>query len=111
MIFDFDAIRRIFLYHLYRLGNFHFTFTNPVFWLFLLLLFLTLLTFWRLKKALSFSLIVALILLGATKFENFLGNIFTGSGESFDPTMVRLLSITFIAFIFIYYAFIKRDKD
>ena len=111
MIFDFDAMRRMFLYHLYIMEDFHFTFSNPVFWLLALVLFLILLTFWQLKKALPFSLIVALILLGTTKFENFLSNIFVGSRESFDPTMVRLLSITFIAFIFIYYAFIKRDKD
>ena len=108
---DFDVLRRTFLYHLDSLKNFNFSFLNPVFWLFLLILFLILLRFWLAKKAFSFCMILAIVLLATIKLENFMAGLLANSVKTFDPTIIRLFAIAIVVFIFIYYAFIKRDKD
>ena len=107
----FDTLRAGFLYHLDSLKNFQFTPLNPVFWLFLLLLFLILLRFWLVKKSFSFCLIVAIVLLATTKLEDFLVNKLAKSVEIFDPKIIRLFPIVVISFVFLYYAFIKRNGE
>ena len=105
----FDTLRATFLYHLDSLKHFHFSGLNPVFWLFLLLLFLILLRFWEIKKAFPFCSIVAIVLLATTKLENFIADMFAKSGEIFDPRIIRLLPIVIIPFIILYYAFVRRE--
>ncbi len=43
--------------HLDKLRDFHFSFSNPLFWLGIVIVFLVMLRFWHLRKSLSFSLI------------------------------------------------------
>ena len=107
----FDTLRASFLYHLDSLKNFQFTPLNPVFWMFLLLLFLILLRFWLPRKSFSFCLIVAIVLLATTKLEDFLVNKLTKSIEIFDPRIIRLLPIMAISLVFLYYSFIKIDRE
>ena len=56
-------------------------------------------------------MILAIVLLATIKLENFMAGLLANSVKTFDPTIIRLFAIAIVVFIFIYYAFIKRDKD
>ena len=104
---DFETLRAIFVPYLDSLKNFHFTFLNPLFWAFLLVLLLILLRFWEIKKSFSFCLIIAVILLGTTKLEDFVVDTLAISGESLVPFLIRVLSLFAVAIVFLYCAVIK----
>lgn len=88
------------------LNNFHFHFYNPLFWVFLLILFLILLRYWQEGKAFSFCLILAIILLGTTKFESMTREALANYGQTFDPLAARVLALVIIGVISICYAFL-----
>ena len=91
------------------LRNLNFSYLNPLFWIFLLLLFLILLKFWKAKKSFSFCLILAIILLATTKLENVTANIVAKFQGEFDPIIIRALSGIIIVFVSLYYFLIKED--
>jgi len=89
---------------------FEFSLVNPTFWLLFIILFLIVLKFWRPKKSFYFCLVIALILLGTTKAEKIIGQTLGGYGERFDPILLRIAAMFFIAITWLYNAFIKGDR-
>ena len=94
--------------NLQSLKNFDFSFRNPLFWLLILVMFLILLKFWQGKKAVSFSLIIASILLLATQLETLFKGHLTAVAGDMGPFVVRLLSLFLIFVILLYYALIRE---
>lgn len=104
---DFQAIREAYFVDMERLKNFQFSIDNPLFWILIAILLLVLFRFWDFKKAFSFSLIVAVILLALPKLEAYVIERILAPDEMFEPLAVRIPCFLFISFIFIYYAFLK----
>ena len=94
--------------YLDNLKNFYFAYNNPLFWLLILTLFLILLRAWQFKKAFSFSLIVAAILLLTTQSEAFINKALSSFTAQIDPFLIRLVSLFLICVILFYYALIKE---
>ena len=88
--------------------RFEFSYDNPLFWIFVAVLFFILAGFWGAKKSLSFCLMSAAILLISSKVEESFGGFVTMSGESFDPMLVRAVSVFIIIIMFLYYSFIRE---
>lgn len=91
------------------LKEFQFSISNPVFWLSLIILFFIAMRFWKPKKALYFSLVIGGILLATTKTESVIGQAIRRGGETFDPMVLRISALFFIAVVWLYYGFIKSD--
>ena len=94
--------------NLQSLKNFNFSFRNPVFWLLILMICLILLKFWQGKKALSFSLITASILLLTTQIESLLQSNITPVTGDMGPFVIRLLAMFLILVVFFYYSLIRE---
>jgi len=95
--------------HFQALKTFHFSYTNPLFWAFLFILFLILLNSWKAKKAFSFCSLVGAILLINSQIENYILRKFVLE-EGFDPAVVmRVISGVLIIFLAIYYFLIRED--
>ena len=105
---DFNALKETLIPYLDSLKNFNFSFLNPLFWVFILALFLILLRFWQTKKSFSFCLTITIILLATTKLEELLADKLTTPTETFDPLLIRILSCFIILAIGLYYAVIKE---
>lgn len=88
--------------------NFHFYADNPLFWalLFLLAIALIFTTAWRFRKAFSFCILLAIILLATTAITNMISNSAARAGESFDPMVIHLISGFAILLLTVYYLFI-----
>jgi len=104
----FENLKKDFIANFNLLRDFHFTFDNLVFWLFIFLLFLVLLEIWNLRNTFSFTVIVTAILLFTTKAESYLTVLFARSGESFDPFLMRVIVSVFISFLAFLYLFIRK---
>jgi hypothetical protein len=104
-----QTYEKMYFAYLESLRNFQFSIANPVFWVFLVILFLILLRFWLPKKSFSFCLIVAIVLLGETQAENYLTGLLAKSQETMDLTIIKVISLLIIFVTFIYYAFIKGE--
>ena len=100
-----DTLKTILLPQLEALKNFNFSFRNPLFWVFLFLLFLVLTRFWDVRKSFSFCLIVGILLLLSTELGWYIGVLF--GNAPFALFLVKLFSLFVIAIIFLYYALIK----
>ena len=108
---NFSGLTQWFSANIASLRNFQFSILNPVFWLFFIVLLLIVMRFWKPKKAFSFSLVVALILLATTKTEDMINKaLISKYGEVLDPSILRIGAVFFIAVIWMYYAFIKSDN-
>lgn len=92
--------------YLQELKNYHFSWSNPLFWLLLLIALFILSRRWGLSKAGSFCLLIGLVLLGTTEIEMRIGDALVNSGL-FDAGVLRLVSLFVIAMITLYYLFIK----
>lgn len=102
---EFDAMKSAMLSYAESLKDFHFSPTNPLFWVFLAVLFFILLRFWRPKKTLSFCLITGLILLATTKIETLIAGMAAGSGTAFDPFLIRVGCIFVVSIVFLCHFF------
>lgn len=108
-IVNWQVFRQKFFTYLNDLSNFNFSVSNPVFWILFCMLLLVLLGKWKIKKALSFSLVIAIILLMATKIEAITINSFKKMGESFDGIIIRIITIILVCMVVMYYTFMKSD--
>lgn len=106
MLIYFEALKQNFLPYFKPLANYEFTFFNPLFWIFLLLLFLVLLLIWETKKSFQFCLLLAFILLCTTEIESRFVSVFSASGQLFDVSVLRLISLLVVLFMFLFYAFL-----
>lgn len=105
------ALKVIFLARLRELQQFQFYFSNPVFWLCVLIVFLVLLRFWHVKKSFSFSVLAAAILLVTTQVEHLVVDFVRQHGETFDPIIIRVLSVFAIIILFVYYSMIRGNSS
>ncbi|MFA5007678.1 MAG: hypothetical protein WC546_00425 [Candidatus Omnitrophota bacterium] len=108
---DWQVFERKFLVYFHQLLRFDFSVTNPVFWLFLLVILFILTKLWKTKKALSFCFVVALILLSATKIENYIAPLIIKNGGSFDPLLIRIGCLFIILIVLLYYSFIRENTE
>ncbi len=93
--------------HFEELKAFSFNATNPLFWMSGIVLFLVMTRFWHTKKAFSFSLLVAVLLLLTTMLEGVVETWIVSAGETFDPLPVRAIAFFIILMIFFYYSLIR----
>lgn len=91
------------------LGAFQFNYYNPLFWAMLVLVFFVAVNFWGTKKALSFCIISAVLLLLTTQIEKFFVNLVSKTGEVFDPIILRAISFLIILVIGLYYSWVRED--
>lgn len=91
-----------------EMQNFHFYFSNPVFGLFILIVFLILAKFWGLKKSFSYCLVVSSILYLTTKITAHANLPIEGSAISYAD-IIKFIAIFMIALISVYY-FLIKDK-
>lgn len=108
---EWQLIERRFLEYFYELVRFNFSVANPVFWLLFLISLLILLKLWKIKKAFSFCFVIALILLAATKVENYIVEFFKRNKEQFDPVLIRITCVIIILAVSLYYFFIRGEND
>ena len=94
--------------YLNKMLRFQFEISDPVFWVFICIIFLVSVRMWGVKKALSFSLITAAVLVVNTFAEDFVSQAFYRPDDLFRY-LVRGVAILLIAIIGIYYAFLKSD--
>jgi len=104
---DFEAIKSSLSSGLETLQNFHFTVSNPVFWIVLFFLFILLLRFWEHRKAFSYVIVLALILLATTQTEKLIGSAVGKYGETFDPILIRAVAGALLVLITLYYLFLR----
>lgn len=90
--------------YLIELKSAKFSFLNPLFWGILFVIFLIFARLWDTRRAFSFCLTTAVILLAATKLEGYVLNMF---GDSFAPFLIRILLLFIMGLVFVYYAAIK----
>jgi len=109
MTINFEVMRQGLQPHLESLKNFNFSYQNPLFWIFLFVIFLVLTKPWGAKKAFAFSLILGAVLLATTAFEQMFFRTMVNPGETFDPTIIRIVSGVVIAFTVLYFALIKQN--
>lgn len=105
---DFKTLKITILLYLKELRNFHFSLFNPLFWVFLLILFLILSRAWGYRKSFSYCSILAIVLLVTTMLENSLASTLAKS-EVFDATVLKIISIFVISMVTLYYFFIRSD--
>lgn len=105
---DFNTLKTTILPYLKELRNFHFSLFNPLFWVFLLILFLILSRAWEYRKSFSYCSILAILLLAMTMLENSLAATLAKS-EVFDATVLRIITIFVILMVTLYYLFIRSD--
>lgn len=94
--------------YLNKMLRFQFEITDPVFWVFICLIFLVSVRMWGVKKALSFSLVTAALLIINTFAEDYVSQALYRPDDLFRY-IVRGVAILLIAIIGIYYAFLKSD--
>ena len=109
MTIDLEVMRTGLQPHLESLKNFIFSYQNPLFWVFLFGTFLVLARPWGAKKAFAFSLILGAVLLATTAFEQMFFRTMVKPGETFDPTIIRIVAGVAIAFTVLYFTLIKEN--
>jgi hypothetical protein len=105
------SFEEIFLWlepYLNKMLRFQFEISDPVFWVFILLIFLVSVRMWGAKKALSFSLATAAILVINTFAEDYVSRALYRPDDLFR-FIVRGVTILLVAIIGIYYTFLKSD--
>lgn len=103
-----SALKAAFLPYLKQLKDFHFSASNPLFWISILILFFLLSGSWGNRKSFSFCSIITVILLLTTQLEKVLADVLAKT-EIFDEFVVRLVSLFILSIFTIYYFFIKSN--
>ena len=94
--------------HIQQLQELHFSFTNPVFGLLLLLVFLLLLKKWGRSKAFSYCLLVSSILCLDTGLEGYFVTPIAESGVLLSDIIHAIVYFAVIV-ITLYYAMIRNE--
>jgi len=105
---DFSTLKIAFSPYLNELLNAHFSLSNPLFWVFFLILVLILSRSWGIKKSFSFCAIIAVVLLATTMLENFMADTLAKS-LIFDARVLKLIAMLIITLVSIYYFLIRRN--
>ena len=105
---SFQEIFVTFRPYLNKILSFKFEISDPVFWAFIIIIFIFSLKAWGRKKALSFSLVLAAALVINTHVEDFVAQVLYRPDDLFR-FIVRGGTILLVAIIGIYYTFLKSD--
>ncbi|RKY31415.1 MAG: hypothetical protein DRP74_04945 [Candidatus Omnitrophota bacterium] len=103
------ALKKAALPHFKELTEYHFSVTNPLFWILCLLLMLLLARIWGLKKSFGFCLILSLVLLTTTIIENFMLDILSQS--PILSALPKVISLIVLSMISIYYLFVRKSWE
>lgn len=106
-ILDIEALKNFFISQLNELRDFHFSFFNPLFWIFFIAVLVILVRLWEFRKSFSFCVTVAVILLLTTRVEELISRNLVASGEAYTPFFIRAVSLFIISVILIYFIFIR----
>ena len=111
MSVEIESLKTTFLPYIKNIQDFHFHYNNPLIWVFFMTVFLILVWFrgWSHRKAFSFCLTMSLILLGMTWMEKSIRGVFVRPDESFDPFIIRVVSLVVISAVALYFAFIDNS--
>lgn len=102
---DLVTLKEFLIPYLDSLKGFHFSFLNPLFWIFLFILFLILGALWYPEKSFYFCTFLAIILLTTSKIESCMTiGIF---GEDLTLLLVRILALFLILMMVLYYVFVR----
>ena len=105
---SFEQISETLQPYLANILRFRFEVFDPVFWLFILIIFYFSVKLWGNKRALSFSLVVAATLVVNTYAEDFISQFLYRPDDLFR-FIVRGITILFLVTISLYHAFLKSD--
>jgi hypothetical protein len=105
---SFEQISETLQPYLENILRFRFEVFDPVFWLFILIIFFFAVRMWGNKRALSFSLVVAASLVINTYAEDFVARVLYRPDDLFR-FIIRGITVLFIFTIGIYYTFLKSD--
>lgn len=109
MALDFEVLKKDLGPHLEHLKNLHFSYLNPLLWGILFIIFVVTSWFWGIKKAFGFALVAGAVLLLTTQTELLVARNVVRSGETFDPTMIRIIASFILLIVILYYAMIKNE--
>jgi len=86
--------------------NFRFYFSNPIFAILILMIFLILTKLWGIKKSFSYCLILSSILYFTTRITAYTSLSINGSGVTYAD-IIKFIAIVFIALTSVYYFLMK----
>ncbi len=109
-----EVLKTIFLPYIKSIQSFHFYYTNPLFWVFFMVLYLILGIGrnWNQGKAFFFCISIASILLATTWLEKPLIDMFTVQGYAaggFDPFILKVASLVMISITIVYFVFVDNS--
>jgi hypothetical protein len=106
-----EILKTTFIPYIKDIHGFHFYFNNPLFWVFVMVLYLILEIgrSWSPGKAFFFCVSIAIVLLGATWFERLIAATFAAPGENFDPLLIRVLSLIILLVAILYFVLIDNS--
>lgn len=110
MLFYLEVLKTTFMPYIKDIHSFHFYYNNPLFWVFFMVLYLILEIgrSWSPGKAFFFCIIIAMVLLGTTWFEIYIANTFVKPGETFDPFIIRMLSLVMLSAVVLYFLLVDN---
>jgi len=110
VVFYLEVLKTTFMPYIKDIQGFHFYYNNPLFWVFFMVLYLILEIgrSWSPGKAFFFCVIIAIVLLSTTWFEMFIASTFVKPGETFDPLIIRMLSLVMLSAIILYFLLIDN---
>ncbi|MDP2911812.1 MAG: hypothetical protein Q8N76_05730 [Candidatus Omnitrophota bacterium] len=111
MSVEIESLKTTFLPYVKSIQDFNFHYSNPLILVFFMTVFLMLVWFrgWSRRKAFFFCLTMSLILLSMTWAEKSIRGIFVRPDESFDPFIIRVVSLVAISVTMLYYTFIDNS--
>ena len=111
MSIEIESLKTTFLPYIKSIQDFNFHYSNPLIWVFFMTVFLMLVWFrgWSRRKAFFFCLTMSLILLGMTWMEKSIRGAFVRPDESFDPFIIRAVSLVVMSVTVLYFAFIDNS--
>ena len=108
----YEALKTAFLPYIKSIQDFHFYYSNPLFWAGFMVLYLILEIGldWRISKAFFFCAINASVLLFATWFEKPIIEMFTIKGVpgGFDPFILRVATLTVVSIVTMYFILVDN---
>jgi hypothetical protein len=82
---------------------------NPLFWIGVIIILLFFLRWWGIKKFISFSLIISVLLFLMFKADSFIAGYFGKDEGNFYGLLAKPLFLFFIGIVFVYYVFLKKE--
>ncbi|MFH1621680.1 MAG: hypothetical protein ABIA97_00965 [Candidatus Omnitrophota bacterium] len=94
----------------FSLGSYTLSFGNSWFWTGVFFVVILFLRWWGIKKFLSFTIVISLVLFLMFKLDSV---IISRLGDESSPftSLLKPLTIAIVGFVFLYYAFVRKDSQ